>query len=667
MKHNKFVQMSVVFVLSALSALSALCAVSADAAISPLAGLVIMLDPGHGGEDSGAVGSGGLKEATVNLRVARYLRQLLTADGATILMTREQDETVSLQKRVDMAKQRKPDLFVSIHHNASLGKTKTNRGEIYFNALDDGLPLQLANEMSRELGNSRLASGSFVIPGGYFVLRNNSVPALLTEASYISMPENEKALSTGRALTKEALVFRQAIRKVFDHPTMRVEIISKNPAPTSSPFFNLIISADRPIAKADIAFEDGQSVPLGFNKLPSIGSVYNLFNMKPLQAGEHFLRMTFHGGDGSISTQRKMTVQVHLPISEAVLLPIASYIPEGFNGIFPVRLLLKDENGNVNQQALPFQIEWDSKNVNGKTRSDGQALAEIELDGTERGSIELKATVDGHQAASTRIAIRHPNKAFILGRVSTNLTMEGLEKTRIRYGSDRLAITGPGGYFFCELPNIFRNLDIMIQPPAGYAAERRRIRTEGKMVSTPEIVLAPVAPELLGKKIAILADRSQDDWIRPMIRLFMQGGARIIRLRTPPGKESLPSSHTKDESPSELKGPAAGAIAEANRQSDLDLLLSIKRDDVSAVTFRHYYKSPKGIALGKAIASFLDHARLQPRAVVTEGSDYELGHTGATALIVALPRHTPPNITASVADALYKVLTMKPARSTSAK
>ena len=92
----------------------------------PLDGLNIMLDPGHGGADSGAVGRLGLKESDTNLRVARYLRMLLEHDGANVSLTREkQEDFKSLAQRVEMSNKSNPDLFISIHHNASLNPNPT--------------------------------------------------------------------------------------------------------------------------------------------------------------------------------------------------------------------------------------------------------------------------------------------------------------------------------------------------------------------------------------------------------------------------------------------------------------------------------------------------------------------------------------------------------------
>lgn len=135
----------------------------------PLNGITIMLDPGHGGADPGAVGPTGLRESETNLRVAKYLRQLLEADGATVLMTRETDVFLSLAERVEAARQNNPDLFISIHHNASMSPVYHNRAEVYYNALDRGLPAITSSMISDQFVNHGLVSVSNVIPGGFYV------------------------------------------------------------------------------------------------------------------------------------------------------------------------------------------------------------------------------------------------------------------------------------------------------------------------------------------------------------------------------------------------------------------------------------------------------------------------------------------------------------------
>ncbi|MDF1527467.1 MAG: N-acetylmuramoyl-L-alanine amidase, partial [bacterium] len=91
----------------------------------------IVLDPGHGGRDPGAVGPKGLKEKDVVLSLAKRIKSALEARGYEVLMTRDSDVYVKLEDRAIFANNSRADLFVSIHTNAS--KNRAVRGiETYF-------------------------------------------------------------------------------------------------------------------------------------------------------------------------------------------------------------------------------------------------------------------------------------------------------------------------------------------------------------------------------------------------------------------------------------------------------------------------------------------------------------------------------------------------------
>lgn len=80
-----------------------------------------MIDPGHGGDEPGAV-YGGIKEKDINLDIARRLIGYLKAKGVTVVSTRQRDVTVSLSQRVRVANKHHPDLFLSIHANAEVSR-----------------------------------------------------------------------------------------------------------------------------------------------------------------------------------------------------------------------------------------------------------------------------------------------------------------------------------------------------------------------------------------------------------------------------------------------------------------------------------------------------------------------------------------------------------------
>ena len=79
---------------------------------------IIIVDPGHGGSDPGAV-AGNIKEKDLNLQVAKILTDMLKEAGANVYMTRKDDRYVGLYTRAAIANNLNADLFISIHHNAS--------------------------------------------------------------------------------------------------------------------------------------------------------------------------------------------------------------------------------------------------------------------------------------------------------------------------------------------------------------------------------------------------------------------------------------------------------------------------------------------------------------------------------------------------------------------
>ncbi len=119
----------------------------------------IVIDPGHGGEEVGAVGRSGLYEKDLALDIARRLRERLQAShGFQVQLTREQDAVIPLRERTAIANQAGADIFLSIHLNSS--RRTTARGtETYFLSLtaSDEEAMSLAKEENR--GGARRGGG----------------------------------------------------------------------------------------------------------------------------------------------------------------------------------------------------------------------------------------------------------------------------------------------------------------------------------------------------------------------------------------------------------------------------------------------------------------------------------------------------------------------------
>jgi len=613
-------------------------------AAKPLQGFSILLDPGHGGSDSGAVGPSGLKESTANLRVAKYLKLLLEADGATVSATREDDRFLSLGDRIEIAKKINPDLFVSIHHNASVKKTIENRAEIYFNSLDKGIPLKLAGNMAAGIQPREGERKTEVIPGGFFVLRNNPFPAVLTEGSYISLKPIERELKSSRALTNEAQKFRLAIRKTLTQSLLKVEVFSKKPAEVTTPFCRFLLSSSKPISGVQVGLFPSMDSSFSLARLPVMGEVYILYNTKPLSAGNYTLSGLFRGTDGSVSKMVKIPLQVKLPPKNCVVLPVAPYIPAGFEGDFPLTLVLKDGNGRINPRALPITVKWAGKSFLGITTPDGKASIALPLTGSEVGPQAVEIFGEEGIIAHCSIDVHQPNGHIILGQIFSALTRRGLEKVKIQVCESQQIQTTAGGYFFCEFPIIFRNLHLKISPPAGYVSRESWVRSEGEMVMRPIFVLDAEAPRLLGKKVGVIAPRALDSWVRPLVKGLMKCGVKVQRL-------AFPESSAK---------PEYSAVLHANSLQDIDFILSFKQEPSPILVFRHYHRGGAGKTLADSMKKLLAARSTQLDSSVQVGGDYELGHTGASCLVVGIPALLPPDSPTKLSDAFLNALENQP-------
>lgn len=145
--------------------------------------LVVLIDPGHGGKDPGAIGIGGLREKQVILPIGKRVAQILEQNGIQVVMSRKSDYFVSLPGRVKMAERVKADLFVSIHAN-SAGKSRpdVNGLETYY--YDTGL--SFARTVHRRILRTVKMRSRGVRKARFYVLRKTSMPAILVETGYLT-------------------------------------------------------------------------------------------------------------------------------------------------------------------------------------------------------------------------------------------------------------------------------------------------------------------------------------------------------------------------------------------------------------------------------------------------------------------------------------------------
>ena len=146
--------------------------------------VLVMIDPGHGGVDPGAVGIGGLQEKGVVMAVSQHVASILRQQGVMVQMTRQVDETVDLQPRVELAEAADATVFVSIHANAvNMQRPEVNGVETYYYS-NAGAPL--ANLLHRRVISSVAMNDRGVKQARFFVLRRTSMPAALIEIGFVT-------------------------------------------------------------------------------------------------------------------------------------------------------------------------------------------------------------------------------------------------------------------------------------------------------------------------------------------------------------------------------------------------------------------------------------------------------------------------------------------------
>jgi N-acetylmuramoyl-L-alanine amidase len=198
---------------------------------TPLYGATVVLDPGHGGKETGSVGANDLVERDLNLAVALRTKAALEAEGATVVLTRERDYEMTLAARANVAKQLKPLAFISIHHNGGPDEPSDEPGtEMYYqhaSVESKRLAGLLYDEVHRAFATQTGVSWFANVDAGakyrlserggdyYGILRNAAgVPSVLSEALFLSASPSEAALlARPEVQDAEAAAIARAVRR----------------------------------------------------------------------------------------------------------------------------------------------------------------------------------------------------------------------------------------------------------------------------------------------------------------------------------------------------------------------------------------------------------------------------------------------------------------------
>lgn len=157
-----------------------------------LRGKVVVIDPGHGGRDPGAISLNGIPEKILTLNTARKAAQHLSAAGATVYLTRAEDRSLNLADIVDFANRIDADIFISIHYNFANNKSISGTETYYYNRMSRNLALAIHQSLIH--GIKRKDRG--LRRTMFYTIHHTQMPAVLIEPLYLSNPEEEKLVSS---------------------------------------------------------------------------------------------------------------------------------------------------------------------------------------------------------------------------------------------------------------------------------------------------------------------------------------------------------------------------------------------------------------------------------------------------------------------------------------
>ena len=216
----------------------------------PLAGAHVVLDPGHGGDEPGAVGPNGLLEKDLNLAVARLTAERLREAGATVVLTRDDDLRVTIATRAGIVLGLRPVAFLSIHHNAaSDGPSPTPGTEAYFQVASPdsrrlaGLVVEEVRaalapfggpwESDTDNGAKARVRSDNTAEDFYGVLRRTvGVPSVLSEAGYLSNPAEAELFAREDVQQAEADALARALTRFVTGEDAGDDAFSPSPPST---------------------------------------------------------------------------------------------------------------------------------------------------------------------------------------------------------------------------------------------------------------------------------------------------------------------------------------------------------------------------------------------------------------------------------------------------
>ncbi len=496
----------------------------ADATL--LEGRMIVLDPGHGCGSTGAVGRGGIEEADVNMRVALYLSQMLREYGARTLLTRVGDRGFSsvegegvredLGSRVELAESVESDLFLSIHHNATLyGGDRYNAVETYYKMGDEGPSLDAARTIHLHLAENLGISENYLLPGNYYVLRENNRPAILGEASYISNSSMAGKLRRKEKLYLEAQAYLLGILDYFSRgrPLIRPLFSTEGIIHSSMPVLEAILSPGPDGSPVDVSsvslVRDGERV--GRSDYWFDGDRFVYGPSEPLSSGRHRFELDVRNLKGNAAIPLRFSLEVVLPAATIEVRISPEDVPPGETSVAMVEAFVRDETGGPVADGKevefritrPYRETWIRRTLGGR--------ASLLHTASTVGRIHFSVRCDGVEVEKTLTVGQSP-RAHVVVRLRDGRTDDPIPGASVTLNDGRYTCktqTSPEGYAFFS--TFSEGSCTLGTQKAGYHRYHEELEIKTGRLSRVDLGLNPLHGKMLdGKLVVVDADHDRD-------------------------------------------------------------------------------------------------------------------------------------------------------------
>lgn len=200
--------------------------IQTSAGISVAAGRVLIIDPGHGGEDGGAVSANGTVESHINLAIGRQMDRIARLMGQTTVMTRSEDISIyddgcqtlrqkkvsDLHNRVSICNSTQGGVLISIHQNSLPDKPGVQGAQVFYNAVSGSQELaQAVQQALNDTVNGEHPKDIKKIPDSIYLMKNVTCPAILIECGFLSNAAETERLSRESYQTVLAMVILSAV------------------------------------------------------------------------------------------------------------------------------------------------------------------------------------------------------------------------------------------------------------------------------------------------------------------------------------------------------------------------------------------------------------------------------------------------------------------------